>query len=141
MIPRSGNWAGLFAGFRVIRWHTHRRWIAWLAIAAMWLTIVAPVISQTVLPATHAPAMHHGAGCGKHAEQTPPLSPPHDHALEKCGYCGLLGYSPMLPGAIWLPPILPPVAAVPANLPRALPATRLATLAAAPRGPPAFAHT
>lgn len=106
----------------------------------MWLTIVAPVISQTLLPTAHAMAMHHGADCGRHTEETPPLSPPHDHALEKCGYCGLLGYSPMLPGAIWLPPILPPATTGLAHLPHALPAARRATLAAAPRGPPAFAH-
>ncbi|MHA6204910.1 DUF2946 family protein [Dyella soli] len=124
----------------MIRSRAHRRFVAWLAIAAMWLMIVAPAVSRTLPAAWSMPDL--GAWCGDHnTNPTHPSSPqPHDFVLEKCGYCGLLSDSPTLTGAAWHPPILPPVVAMPHGRVIALPGMRHSELAAAPRGPPAFVH-
>jgi len=107
-------------------------------MAAMWLTIVVPVVSQTLpsLRSTSAP----GASCGGHSDDMthPSSPPPHGHPMEKCGYCGLLSHSPTLTGTAWLPHLLPPVVALPHSIPKTLPWTRHTPLAAAPRGPPVF---
>jgi len=106
----------------------------------MWLIIAAPVISQSLSPSAATSHLGHGHGGHVHAMGHPSSPPPHDHLLEKCGYCGLLGTSPTLMGAVWLPSILPPVAAMPLFHPVRLPWVRSSSLAAAPRGPPVFVH-
>jgi hypothetical protein len=107
--------------------------VAWLAIVALWLTIVAPVVSQVVsdpldsLISIGACGVHHADGT-----QTPPTG----HPLEKCGYCGLLAGHSIVPDAV--PTLLSGV--VPAHLwASALHSSSRGTivlLAAAPRGPP-----
>lgn len=113
-----------------------RRFVAWLGIVALWLTVAMPTVSRLLPPAWTPPAL--GAWCTGHglvnvhpqAPSAPPLS------IDRCGYCGLLGHSPLLPGAtmVALPSIGPP---------RSMPTTRLASaapsarwLGANPRGPP-----
>ncbi|SAL42016.1 DUF2946 domain-containing protein [Caballeronia telluris] len=109
---------------------SRNRIVAWLGIAAMWLAIVAPVVSQTIvarsgaadaqaaicsaefastLASTALAAQddegehHHGA---HHAAQA--AAPDSHHAsaadhFDACSYCGLLAHNlPLLPGA--LPP-------------------------------------
>ena len=117
----------------------HQRLVAWLAMAAMWLTIVAPVVSRTLPGMGMSPAM---AGCGVHGagDQHPelPLDPadPMDH----CGYCTLLMHSPLVSGGsiVFLAAVLPAIA-----MPRAWassigPVTPV--LSASPRGPPLLRH-
>lgn len=116
---------------------TQRSWVAWLATIALWLTIVAPVISQT-LPA--APSLDLGAWCTGHGLSDQHPAAPGDPLAhtERCGYCGLLGHSPLLPGVasltlvsidlLNLAPVLPVVAGEVS--PR--------LLSAHPRGPPAL---
>ncbi|WP_267224524.1 DUF2946 domain-containing protein [Dyella silvae] len=121
------------------RSRVRRRWVAWLALAAMWLAIAAPVISQTLPTAWAMPDL--GPWCGGHAyDATSPSTPPHDHLLEKCAYCGLLSESPTLTSTAWLPALLPLMTAMPPFETVAPPWTHLSPLAAAPRGPPGFAH-
>ncbi len=120
----------------MIRSRAHRRFVAWLAMAAMWLTIVAPVVSQTLSSSRSTPAL--GASCDGHADDMTHPSPPHGHLMEQCGYCGLLSHSPTLTGAVWLPHLLPPAVDLPHGIPKALPWMRDTLLAAAPRGPPVF---
>ena len=111
--------------------------VAWLAIVALWLTIVAPVVSQTV--ADPLDSLISIGACGvHHADGT--QTPPSGHPLEKCGYCGMLAGHSLLPDAT-----LPSLAAsMLAGL--TLPAPVVASgsddriLAAEPRGPPGFAH-
>ncbi|MFC4525260.1 DUF2946 domain-containing protein [Dyella halodurans] len=104
-------------------------------MVALWLTIVAPVISQS-LAVDSMPGM---VGCeSQHAHPDPTVPPSHPSSMEKCGYCGLLGHSPALIGhAVPLPHPAPArwhgTAALPARL-----QTEYSALAAAPRGPPAF---
>ncbi len=100
-------------------------------MAAMWLTIAAPVVSQTL--ATRGFNLG-----GEHAGHMGHPSSPHPHApvVETCGYCGLLGHNPVLGGVAWLPPVLPPTADIHSDrsdTPRWVPHS---PLAAAPRGPP-----
>jgi hypothetical protein len=115
---------------------------AWLALLAIWLTVIAPVVSR-ILPGTSSPDLgawcmaHEGGGDG-HASPQSPAPHPHDaDHWERCGYCSLFSHSPSLgfvPATLGLP-------ALPALLSAALPVRR--TLAprplfdAPPRGPPA----
>ena len=89
----------------VFRKTTQRRLVAWLALFAVWLAVAAPVISQ-VLPVGDA-HLDLGAWCTGHGLADPPSGTPSDpHALhaDKCGYCGLLGHSPLLSGDAIIPP-------------------------------------
>jgi hypothetical protein len=89
------------------------RFVAWLGIAAMWLAIVAPVISQSIA-ARHAAADPIAALCtvdapegasfhashAAHTAHTAAEQAPADHAghhdaashFEACAYCGLLAH-------------------------------------------------
>ena len=120
----------------------HRRVVAFLAIAALWLLVAAPVISQ-VLPSrstyTELNAYCDGmAGMTDHGDLAMP--DPHGGQMAVCGYCGLLGHAPTMPGAVYVAMFVPstplwavplPVAPIPATPP---------WLDAAPRGPPGAMH-
>ncbi len=123
-----------------------RALFAWLALFAFGLTIVAPVVSRTLasVAADSAHSGHHGMdghmGTG-HADADQPDRARNDHdgmLMEQCGYCGLLGHSPLLIVIAWLPGLLPgatprqPVPTAPQRSPER------STLTAVPRGPPAF---
>lgn len=87
-------------GSPVFRKATHRRFVAWLAMAAIWLTVVAPVISQT-LPVEQAwPDQE--AWCTSHglSDQHPSMPSDPSMHMDKCGYCALLGHSPLLSGSV-----------------------------------------
>nr|WP_165583142.1 DUF2946 domain-containing protein [Dyella soli] len=137
----SGAYSRLYGlGQGLIRNKAQRGYVAWLAMAALWLLVVAPSISRALPPAWTGPDL--GAWCTGHglSEQHPsPSSPdaPGPHA-DPCGYCVLLGHSPLLaaapvvaPAALAMPPLRP--AAVPALHGHALP-----LLSANPRGPPSI---
>lgn len=109
------------------------RWIAWLAMMAIGLAIVAPVISQTL--ATDAMlSMSMSMDCDEHGDHAMP-SAPHAASMEKCGYCGLLAHHITLPGTIAAVQTFPLPASVP--LPAGIrDSAEPSDLAAAPRGPP-----
>ncbi|MEI7035459.1 DUF2946 family protein [Fulvimonas yonginensis] len=102
-------------------------------MVAIALTVAVPVISR-VLPMRGAPGME---ACDRHdGHREAPAAPGAPIAL-KCGYCDLLGHSPVLL-AVGSPPVLLPLP--PAGAAVVMPAPRRAVrevLAAAPRGPPA----
>jgi Protein of unknown function (DUF2946) len=109
-------------------------------MAALWLLVVAPTISQTLSLFSSAPDL--GAWCTGHglSDEHPSPSTPHDPRLhtEKCGYCALLGHSPLLAGA-GLATFIGALA--PAAAPGAGRAHRwhaLPLLSADPRGPPSL---
>lgn len=104
----------------------------------MWLLVAAPSVSR-LLPITEwSPDL--GAWCTGHGlSDQHPSSPgdPADHA-DKCGYCALLGHTPLLGGhavplrlVAWLPAPAAPVHA--SGRWHALP-----LLSANPRGPPSL---
>lgn len=114
-----------------------RRPIAWLAIVALWLTIVAPVVSQTL--ASPLDALVSIGWCGTHHDDGT-QSPPAGHLLEKCGYCGLLSGHSLLPAAA---PVLLPGTLLPGPrlaMPMPLARGTIVLLAAEPRGPPVTTH-
>jgi hypothetical protein len=101
-------------------------------MVALWLTILAPVVSQAIA-SDAMPSM--AAMCGPHHDHSTP-GIPHPMSMEKCGYCGLLGHSPLLSGgsASPLPPSPLPrltVVAAPDSV-----CTKPTLIAASPRGPP-----
>ncbi len=130
------------------------RFVAWLGIAAMWLDIVAPVISQT-LASHHAASDPQAVMCAAVMDGMQHAAPSHDmHAMhddaapaghhdatghfDACAYCGLLAYN--LPIAQGVAPDVVIVGRV-ARLP-ALAAVRVDGIksfnAAAPRAPPSL---
>jgi hypothetical protein len=112
--------------------------MAWLAMLAMTLIVVMPVVSRTMSIAGAMPGMDEP--CPIHAALAvkQPGSPhmPVD-PMERCGYCYLLHHSPLLGSSILVSLVpAPPEAGVAAI---ALPEDRFRTprLSANPRGPPA----
>lgn len=118
----------------------HRRFMAWLGMAAIWLTIVAPVVSRTLAVESFMPNL--GAWCTGHGlapHHTPEPSAPAT-PMDHCGYCTLLGHSPLLSGhtIVFSASTLPA-----ASVPRfwAIGATFVdPVLSANPRGPPSLRH-
>lgn len=117
--------------------HRQRGPVAWLAIVALWLTIVAPVVSQTL--ASPLDALVSIGWCGTHHDDGT-QSPPSGHLLEKCGYCGLLSGHSILPDAA--PALAAHSALTGPRLAMPPPPARggIVLLAAEPRGPPARVH-
>jgi hypothetical protein len=120
----------------VIPLRASKRFLTWLALAAMWLVVLAPVVSQ-VRFADSAAASESG-WCGTHAPSPLESGHPHAPAAKLCGYCDLFGHSPVLLGVSRL--VAPTPVAVHAPLPRShAPHLPLRSLRfAAPRGPPLF---
>jgi len=117
----------------------YRKFVAWLALAAMWLTIGMPVLSQ-FLPSHAQESMDLGAWCTGHGlSDHHPGSPSAPAApMDKCGYCSLFCHSPLalahadvvLPSLLLSGPLFS-VQAVPSG-----PRPRL--LSADARGPPSL---
>ncbi len=121
---------------------------AWLAMVAIWLIIVAPVVSQIL-------AGHAGAGeVGSHSSQMAHMDhmghmghghasdeqPPQPDPMTFCGYCDLFHHTSVLPSVDWQPGLsgplpwrMPVVPAAPGQFVPPL-------LSAAPRGPPVSAQ-
>jgi hypothetical protein len=113
-----------------------RKFVAWLALVAMWLTIGMPVLSQ-FLPNHSGSPMDLGAWCTGHG-----LSDHHPGApaapVDKCGYCSLFCHSPLVLGhadAVLPPPRLSGPLFSAQTVPSG-PLPRL--LSADPRGPPSI---
>ncbi|MFU0920152.1 DUF2946 domain-containing protein [Kluyvera sichuanensis] len=70
---------------------------AWLALFAMALIIVAPLISMSLQqsPMSAMPGMHHDMSMSMPTHHSAPESMPIDHG-EACGYCVLLTHVPGL---------------------------------------------
>lgn len=99
----------------------------------MWLVVLAPVVSQT-LYATAATA--ESGWCGTNPPLTSSPGHPHDPAAELCGYCDLLGHSPVLIGVARLPALTPATAFIPPPRREMAQAPPPPLRSAAPRGPP-----
>ncbi len=125
----------------IFRKASDSRLVAWLALVAMWLVVVMPVLSRSMpMPMQSMGAMAAGGELSAHgfSEHHPPTSPAPSSTLDKCGYCSLFCHSPMVAGNALLtpPPLALPAqtllaATVPAGPPPQL-------LSAAPRGPPSL---
>jgi hypothetical protein len=117
----------------------HNRIVAWMAVVAIWLTVLAPVVSRAMPAVSSFPDL--GAWCEGSAglvdRHAPAMPDQHADHMAQCGYCSLLSHEPGLSAVAYVAALRPSVAhAFP--LPPARHATRLASLlAAAPRGPPA----
>lgn len=122
-----------------------QRLFAWLALVAMGLAALAPVVSQLCMrPSAHMAMsmpmpmddMAMGSWCEGHAQ-------PPDHGgmvMDACAYCAFLAHHYGLP-SVPVVVMRPPVGLAQATLPP-LPAPRLALpgfFDAAPRGPPFLA--
>ncbi|GGA15326.1 DUF2946 family protein [Dyella caseinilytica] len=115
-----------------------QRFVAWMALAAMALLVLMPVLART-MPAD-APMMGMTADCGMdmgHAGHGHPGMPGHpDDPTARCGYCVLLTHMPVvgMGVAVLLAPANLPALSPQAILPRNTASTLL--LSARPRGPP-----
>lgn len=76
----------------------HQRNAAWLALFAILLIVIAPLISVALQkdPLNAMPGMHHEMNTmAAHQHASPPAPMPADHG-EACGYCVLLAHVPGL---------------------------------------------
>lgn len=126
----------------VLKRSAQHRFVAWLALAAMALIVLMPVISRAMPMDMAMDGMSSSmdAGCTLHAEHANhhrhgmPEHP--DDPTAHCGYCVLFSHMPVV--GFDIPLILPPVhlasSAPHTALPLSVPAAPL--LSAQPRGPP-----
>jgi hypothetical protein len=109
----------------------HSLLTAWLGLVAMWLIVLAPLVSQLV--AAHRAHEPDAALCSaiQPASTAPHLS--HDDAFGACGYCHLLEHHAAMPG-VAMPG---PSHALVATLERVVPlSTRYTPIGAFPSGRP-----
>ncbi|RDS79120.1 DUF2946 domain-containing protein [Dyella monticola] len=120
-----------------------QRLVAWLALVAMALIVLMPVVSRTMPMDGAMAGMSSGSTdqCHLHAGHQHPGVPAHpDDPTARCGYCVLLSHTPVL-GCGTALVVLPthvvsfvPVASLPSNVPAE------PLLSARPRGPPLLAN-
>jgi hypothetical protein len=126
----------------VLKRAAQQRFVAWLALAAMALVVLMPVLSRA-MPAD-APMMGMDAGCGMasmdHADHRHGTPGHPDDPTARCGYCVLLTHTPVVSMGM-------AVLLAPADLPTLSPQTiqsrgitAAPLLSARPRGPPLFAN-
>ncbi|MFM0522015.1 MULTISPECIES: DUF2946 domain-containing protein [Caballeronia] len=74
--------------------NARNRFVAWLGIAAMWLAIVAPVISQTLAARDAATTDPQAILCTVDVSAPDAHAGHHDSAnhFDACSYCGLLAH-------------------------------------------------
>ncbi|MFP6561863.1 DUF2946 domain-containing protein [Paraburkholderia sp. B3] len=105
--------------------HARKHLIAWPGLVAMWLIVLAPLVSQLVV-AAHRDTVAEGVLCS--AAQPPASSALHDHGngFAACGYCNLLADHAAMP---------PMPAALPALFVPGAPAVMALSLRHVPVGP------
>jgi len=116
----------------------HRRLTAWLGMIAIWLIVLAPVVSQLVVAAYNREPV--AALCSATAPSAD-THHVHDNGMTACGYCDLLANHATFPTAaasLLVLLMLVTIAAAP------ILSTRFTPLGAfpsgRPRGPPAFSR-
>jgi len=109
------------------------RWLGWMAIVAVWFTVLAPTVSRT-LPAFAFPDL--GAWCEATAAAHHDGGGDHRDADAACGYCTLFAQTPALAGGFFVGPVAHVAARVVAAVPRRPGAASPPCLHAPPRGPP-----
>ena len=121
-----------------------QRFVAWLALAAMALIVLMPVVSRVVTADVPMMGMSMSMGTGMHmdhADHAHPGMPAHpDDPTACCAYCVLLTHTPVVGMglAVLLAPLdLPALSPQTAQLRSAAPAL---LLSARPRGPPLLAN-
>ena len=115
---------------------------AWLAMVTIWLTIVAPVVSQ--LLASHVSAGEAGSYAAQMAHMghghAPDERQPRPDPMTFCGYCSLFHHTSVLPSVNWQPGLAAPLPWRTLGSPVMPSPIVPVLLSAAPRGPPVFAQ-
>jgi hypothetical protein len=128
----------------VLKRAAQQRFVAWLALAAMALIVLMPVVSRSMPMdgmAMGTPSVPED-GCpvhAAHADHRHAGMPDHpDDPTARCGYCVLLSHTPVagLGAALVLPGLPHPPFFLRTTMPHGVPAEPL--LSAHPRGPPLF---
>jgi len=111
------------------------RWLGWMAIVAVWFTVLAPTVSRT-LPAfafpelgawcEGTPATHHDGGADHHDAD----------ADGACGYCTLFAQVPALGGSFFIGGVAHVAAHIDPVVPRPHDIASPSRFHAPPRGPP-----
>jgi len=116
---------------------TRKHLTAWLGLVAMWLVVLAPLVSQLVL------AAHRDDTTAVLCSATQPASGSshvaHDDSLSACGYCDLLANQPAIPSLPPSPLVLLMLVAIAAAPVLSIRHTPLGAFPSGrPRAPPAF---
>ncbi|TCV96465.1 DUF2946 family protein [Luteibacter rhizovicinus] len=114
--------------------------MAWMAMFAIWLSILAPVASRAMPAASAFPEL--GAWCEGRAGLVDHAQPDgHDIGhMDACGYCTLLAQNPTVGTVAFVAHLLPLSGFVAATLPVKHGIDAPLVLHAPPRGPPRFAN-
>jgi Protein of unknown function (DUF2946) len=119
--------------------HAHRRLTAWLGMIAIWLIVLAPVVSQLIVATRNAEPVAAMCTATTPSAETQPV---HGNGMVACGYCDLLASHATVPTVAPPLPILVMLVTI-----VALPvlSTRFTPLGAfpsgRPRAPPAFSRS
>lgn len=114
-----------------------KRWLGWMAIVAVWLTVLAPTVSRS-LPAFAFPDL--GAWCESAPAAHHDTGGDHQDADAACGYCTLFAQAPALGGSFFVGHVLPLAGRSDATLPSLRAAPSVVRHHAPPRGPPVAAY-
>ncbi|WP_322786894.1 DUF2946 domain-containing protein [Paraburkholderia acidipaludis] len=112
---------------------------AWFGMIAIWLIVLAPVVSQLIVAARNAEPV--AAMCAATTPSTD-TRPGHGNGMVACGYCDLLADHATLPT---IAPPLPILVMLVTLVALSVPSTRFTPLGAfpsgRPRAPPAFSRS
>ncbi|HTR08484.1 MAG TPA: DUF2946 domain-containing protein [Paraburkholderia sp.] len=110
---------------------------AWLGLVAMWLVVLAPLVSQLVLAAHRDDTT--AALCSATQPATGSSHVAHGDSLSACGYCDLLANQPAMPSLPPSPLVLLMLVAIAAAPVLSMRHTPLGAFPSGrPRAPPAF---
>jgi hypothetical protein len=120
--------------------HARKHLTAWLGLVAMWLVVLAPLVSQLVVADLRSDPAE-GVLCSAGQPASGPTLQDHADRLAACGYCDLLSshgaMPPVQPGALAFVALV----ALPAVLPLASRYVPFGAFASGrPRAPPAGIH-
>jgi hypothetical protein len=118
----------------------HRHLTAWLGMIAIWLIMLAPIVSQLVVAARNSEPV--AALCTAATPSTHAQQPTHGDGMVACGYCDLLASHAAVPTVA---PPLPVLVMLVTIVALPILSTRFTPLGAfpsgRPRAPPAFSRS
>lgn len=127
----------VFVGLCMDRGRAQRKFVAWLALLATCLLVVAPSVSRVAMAAPMAMSMGDMCSADLHGATSPSRDHHHADALDACAYCALMSHGNVSSGALAFS--VPAIPSADASTPSALPIGLAFLVQRQPaRGPPSW---